>query len=195
MSMQPNLPQQATMELAMTAASAERSNRPRRLIILALLLLVGATVYTLLALGARAAATSRVAREAGELANLRIVVSGLTSLTAVDSSDEFKPNTTITQTLRERATALGLPDPGTTTDENTTIKAEGFVFRRYNSRIEGVEADALLHWMNDTTSGPNKIPGLQLYSVSLTPGRTLPPPPGHAGWNLRAVFSRWERKQ
>jgi hypothetical protein len=176
MSTQNSLPEQATLELAMTAAAAERSNRPRRLVIGAILLLAAATTYTLIALGSRSAAADRAGKESGELASLRVVVANLNA-------------------LREMATALNLPDPQTTTDENTTTKAEGFIYRKYNSRIEGAEADLLLRWVSGATSGPGKIAGLQLYSVSLTPGRTLPPPPGHAGWNLRAVFSRWERKQ
>jgi hypothetical protein len=179
----------------MTAAAAERSNRPRRLVIGAILLLAAATTYTLIALGSRSAAADRAGKESGELASLRVVVANLNAVTTAESSDEFLPNTKVTQTLREMATALNLPDPQTTTDENTTTKAEGFIYRKYNSRIEGAEADLLLRWVSGATSGPGKIAGLQLYSVSLTPGRTLPPPPGHAGWNLRAVFSRWERKQ
>lgn len=195
MSAQPALPEQARMELAMTAAAAERSNRPTRLVLGAFLLFLCALAYALMALGSKSAASLRATRAAGELANLRVVVADLKSAMQADSSDEFKPNTRIVASLREGATALGLPDPDFRTEESTTVKAEGFVYRRYSGKLIDQEPEVLLRWVRDATSGANRIAGLQLDSIALRPGRTLPPEPGHVVWNLDVIFSRWERKQ
>ncbi len=191
---QPGLPtEEARLELTVAAMSAARSNRPRHLVVAGVGLLAIALVYTLLEVGARGAAASEVAQARQDLKNLEQMKQEIVAAQAFGSTDDLKPDRRIVGTLQAMAQASGLPETVTVQEGEPYTKVEGFVQRKYSTKIDDQDPAHVLGWVA-TVTGEHGVPGLDVAELKLSPGRPLELA-GIIGWNLTVTFTRWERKE
>jgi hypothetical protein len=189
----------ARFELLMAAAAAERSNRPRALVVAACVLLVLALGYLLVSTVSRAAAVTRLAATRSEVRNLERVVNQLKELQATGTGDIHRAMNTTFGYIEKMAQSVGLPAVQVKSSEGTS-GPEGFVLRSYRATVVEQDPEKLLQWINKVEAGdlvPNDpidpTPGLQVGTIKLTPGKVLES--GKVGWNLDVTFKRWERRE
>jgi hypothetical protein len=195
---------EARLELAMAAANAERSNRPRHLVLAAAVALLISLVYLFVAMGSRASAASKLEHARIEIVNLEKVVGDVLATTQVGSSDRYAPNSRVIPYLEKFASHVGLPPVEVKPGTENTAGPEGFIQRAYRAVVTEQDPALLLQWVervshgeplpeNDKDPPPPPAVGLDISSIKLTPGRTNED--GKVLWSLDINFKRWERKE
>lgn len=174
------------------AAAARRSaqNRPRHLVILALLLLLVSAITLVLAYRSRQTAMEELDTERARARRVDEIVRELGELKARSSNGQpqfGQPLATVRSRIETAATRAGLRDPlpvpRTNTDTNVGGRTQ--VQRvRFTYDVKDPSLDALLQWV---TFSMEDVPDLDVYSLKLNPMTT------QGVWSLNIVFSRWER--
>lgn len=199
---------QARQELAMAAASAERSNRPKGLLAIALLLLVGAMVYAGSGVAARGATLRRVEaarREAGDVLAIAARVQGLRDK---QSSRGLVADPRVGKAIEELAAAAGVKADSSgkalvvPESEVTGLAVPGVAQKEYRADVKGQDPKALLEWLvNVQSSGDTR--GVEISYLTLRPetvagiagGPGGVSGPGTGGWSMDIKFVRWETRK
>lgn len=185
----PNGADDARLELAMAAMRSERRNRPRFLLLIALLVLVVAVVNLLWTFTSRAAASASLGRATASLANIQGVISQLQTLDERRASSKYEPDNDMEGKLSRYAVQLGLPRVEVAAKEPSS-SLKGFRKRTYTAQLPEEDPALLLSWVTKSTDGKT-FPGLEVEQFKMVPGRTLES--GKVGWTLDITFRRWER--
>lgn len=186
------LPEDARILLADSASSAERSNQPRYLVVLALGLVAVALVVTLLAWVQRASAEEELVTERAMTFQITRAVDELLAAKAED--DEFKSSRYsqdpfIVGKIETLARDAGLEGVTLAESDDSRTPPENYRRRKYSATLQPQEAEPLLTWINRALAD---IPGLELSSLEVQPGmKTLEGKPRFIG---SVVFTRWERR-
>lgn len=189
----PILGEDVRMELASSASSAERRNRPRGLIVLGGLALLGATGFLLYAWSAQASAAGARDAQASQLEGIRAEVNRLLALKARQGEQDVRlaPDSGIKPQLEALAEGAGMKP--VIVQETTEGSPTGGVGRRkYTVMLEDQPASGILQWL----AGATNISGLSVTMVDLSPDLTAPPETeeGARLWRGSVVFSRYERR-
>jgi len=186
--------QDRSLELAMTAMSAERSNRPRILILAAGLLLAIAIAYLGWGLVVSGAAKARLSKARGDYRNLESLVQQVRSNFDPTSTELYKPVTpsNVANKIQTHAESLGMPGVISSTGADIrSVNVKGYVQKQYSVNILEKDPRLLLQWLQKVVQD-NEVPGMDISRVKLTPGFKLPS--GAVGWNLEVTFKRWQRE-
>jgi hypothetical protein len=179
----------ASLELAMAAASAQNASRPRYLIVLASLLLVGAVAYLLWVITAQGAAAAQLNKAKVNLDTLKATIAQVRSVSDTASRQLYEPNQRVVNLLTTSAEQMGLPGvlPSTAADIRNV---KGYVIKQYSVSLAERDPSLLLAWLKRVTND-SEIPGLDLARVKFTPSFVLDN--GKVGWNMEVTFRRWQR--
>lgn len=183
----------ARIDVLAAASSAERSNRPMYLVILAGALLLGALIYLLIGAISSASAESERMAVATAFEVLRREADALKAIDDARSSPEnlarFEPNPSIIAELIAIANEEGLEGLAPNDQEDPSVRVEGYTRRRIRaSGLGAVPGDALFRWLTRAV----QIKGLEVYQFILRPAN--PAPDGEARWNAEILFVRWQRR-
>lgn len=174
------------LDLARRAATADRRNRPRRLVLGALLLLLAAAVALLAALGDRDEARTYLASESARATR---VASLLTRWEQLEQAGDdpghaallSAPDPYLQSGFAERATRAGLRGVPTAPENARTVGS----VRRLDYRFTGVtddNAETLLTWVDLCA---REIPGLWVSALTLRrQGQSIA---------LEVTFTKFER--
>ena len=175
--------------LAGLALRAERANRPRVVVLLALVVLVAALGWVGTAWMRRASADEALERAASFAQRNVEAASDLRDLKARASRREGAGGADPVATLRSRlidaadragiVSAQGLLPTRTRADRSP---GSSVVLNRFEYEVRDPSLPNLLAWV---ASAPGEVPGLEVYRVSITPEQQ--------SWLLRVEFARWER--
>lgn len=178
-----------SLELAMAAASAQNASKPRYLIVLASLMLVGAAAYLLWVITAQGAAARQLNKSQASLDTLKVTIAQVKTTYDPESMKRYEPNQRVINQLTTSAEQSGLPGvvPSTAADIRNV---KGYVIKQYSVSIAEKDPAVLLQWLQRVTND-SEIPGLDLARIKLTPGYKLPN--GVVGWNMEVTFRRWQR--
>ncbi|MBC7771269.1 MAG: hypothetical protein H7210_02120 [Pyrinomonadaceae bacterium] len=181
--------QEAALDLTMTAAATERSNRPRNWVVLAMLLFVVSLGYLLWIIASGGESMARLSKARNDYKNLDALVQQFKVSFDPAAASLLDPNPSVTNLLQTHAEQLGITDviasPGKETRNN-----RGYVAKQYSMRFIEKDPNLLIQYLSNVTTDP-KLAGLDIWSLKFTPGFKLPN--GSVGWNLEVGFIRWQR--
>ena len=179
----------ASLELAMAAASAQNASKPRYLIVFASLMLVFAVAYLLWVITAQGAAARQLNKSQASLDTLKVTIAQVKATYDPESMKRYEPNQRVINQLTTSAEQSGLPGvvPSTAADIRNV---KGYVIKQYSVSLAEKDPAVLLQWLQRVTND-SEIPGLDLARIKLTPGYKLPN--GVVGWNMEVTFRRWQR--
>lgn len=174
-------------ELATRAQNQQRTNSPRHLIILGLLLLIVSLIVLGIAWQTRAAAMRSNERAARELVKIENLISEIQALKLAQQQsgqvDIYKPLPEILSTLQNLAKQaqfeadLGLPRQPLSRPEGNAI------LKTYPYTVSDPSLEHLLDWVH---LSQEQIPGLQVRELSIQPR--------NQHWTLSITLVRYERK-
>jgi hypothetical protein len=182
---------QSRLELAVAAAAAERANKPRWLIVLGAMLLVGTTIFALVAANTRLTATNKVSDEwarTQRVLELKLALQKeVANLAAKGMVNDGLTNAKIEKLARDNQ--LTLKD--IVSDSPQTPMANlGLRQHQYNARAANQSPESILRWLIATQESP-ELPGLEINRLVFRPGTgTAENTPG---WNVEVYFNRWEK--
>lgn len=183
----------ARMSLADAAASAARRNRPRYLMLLGIVAIVGALIYALTAFASRATASGELAGEQDLTRQVRLAVEGLLATRADEAtqvqSARFAPDPRVLATLEQIGTSSALTGVSYAEAEDLRPAPAGMQRKKYTANMTNVDGEAMLKWV---TRALAEVQGLEITSIQLNPGAGTPE--GQARWSGQIIFTRWERK-
>ncbi len=181
------------MELASAASNTERRNRPRGLIVLGALALLGAIGFLAYGVMARASAAEARDAQAGQLSAIQTEVERLLSLKERQRQLDLRlaPDSGIKSQLESLAEGAGMK-PIVVTETTEGSAASGVGRRKYTILLEDQPAQGVLQWL----SGSAAISGLSVTSIDLSPDLSAPEgtPEGSRLWRGTVAFSRYERR-
>ena len=189
---------QARLELAMAAASTERANRPRGLVILALLLFVGAFFYAVSGWFARSATLRTVEAERETTRRLDLAADRVDTLRAKQSSRGLAADPRVGKAIEELASAAGLKADAAgkplvvPESEVTGLAVPGVAQKKYRGEIKGQDPTAIMQWLVGVQSS-TETRGVEISMVTLMPD-TVPAGTTSGGWSMTVEFVRWETR-
>ncbi|MEO0482537.1 MAG: hypothetical protein AAF138_02855 [Planctomycetota bacterium] len=173
--------------LAARAQSAEQSNRPRWMVIGAVVLLIVAGVYALTAQASRAGAERDRRNAASQLRAVRAELAKIETLrnTPIDANapvpiGERLPNLLSGLASAARRSGIGAELPVPAERDHATFGS--LVGKRYDYTIFDPDVGALLRFL---AAAVEETPALLIHSVSLRPQNDR--------WQMIVSFLRWER--
>lgn len=177
--------------LAASAAMAERRNRPRHLLILAMVLLLVSCLMLLWSMSSRNAASTDLSNATAEAQRVQNLISEWKSLKA-SSADTSKmklnePLTTFYSKIESAATRSGVKEriPSAQAQSETRDARSGAVQKRIRyQRVSDPDLGALVRWIQ---AACEDVPGLEVYSLKVQPLTA------QGLWQIDVTFSRWER--
>lgn len=192
----------ATMSLVLAAAGAERRNRPRALVLLAIALLVAAGVFALFSYQSLARAKGAIAFQREQTRTISDLANEINAITQQEATLIFDPDESVAGKLEAIGADLGLQPPvlinqlpgGAVPGVANVIK------KQYNPRnaLRSIEIGPLVTWLA-RASDPAFIQGLTPTTIRLRALRTgatdKPAGPGEADWELDVKFTRIERER
>lgn len=177
-------------EIAAVAAAAARRNRPVHLVVAACVLLVGSLAMAGSAYLSRLAAARALDRYALENQYAKAYIEKITELRAQaggragsDLPGVNDPVPTILRQIQEQAAAAGLSVPAPA-ESNVAISNTPYTRRELLYTFTSDSIDKVFAWV---TSVGERLPGTEVYSISLTPI------PASRSWSVRLAFARFER--
>lgn len=190
---------QARIELAMAAATAERANRPRGLVMVAGLMLLAAIIYAGSGYFARAATLGRVEAERTKSRQVLASVAKVQDLRDKQASRGLISDPRVGKAIEELATAAGVTQDATgralivPESEATGIAVPGVAQKKYTARVTGQDPKALMQWLvNVQSSGETR--GVEISMVALRPDAALASA-RNGGWSMDVEFVRWETRK
>lgn len=189
---------QARMELSMAAASAERANRPRGMVILAGLLLIGAVIYAVSGLMARAATLENVESARSRARELDAITDRIKALQLQQATRGLKADPRVSKAIEELAAAAGVKADAAgkplvvPESEVTGIAVPGVTQKKYAAKVTGQDPKALLQWLVGVqSSGDTK--GVEIFQLTLRPDASSAGVVS-GGWSMDIEFVRWESR-
>ncbi|MEO1717655.1 MAG: hypothetical protein AAFR76_11140 [Planctomycetota bacterium] len=180
------LTDEARLRMFRRASDAERSNRPRWMVMLAGLIFAAALVYALLGWFDRRDALDALRGARAGDSNLTLVLSEIERLREPPETGDmgpFPPLDTPQTELQRLATRAGLDtlDPPTARESevNERISRRTFTYRS----VRHPSPEGLLRWLDSVERG---IIGMRVQYIDLKPNRA------RDGWELSVTFSRLE---
>lgn len=176
---------------ASAAAVEIRRNRPRHLLVLAMVLLLVACITLMWSLSSRNAARDDLEQARRQAANIERLVGEWRALKA-DGADAGKmklnePLTTFYSKIETAATKAGvkelIPSPQPQGDSRDVRTGAVQKKIRYQ-RVLDADLGALVRWMEGACED---VPGLQVYALRVQPLTA------QGLWQVDVTFSRWER--
>jgi hypothetical protein len=181
---------ESRFELAMAAAGRERANRPRILVVLAVVALLIALLAAVLGLTARAKARTRLAATLGEQTRVDQMLKEWDDLKQQEQASAGPSGTgqhlgDLDSRMEDMARRAGIKDTPPHPRPNTpTTRAGVKVFEYAYTGIKDPSPKPLLEWCRLAAA---EIPGLEVYSIDLKPDPN--------NWTMDVIFRRWERVQ
>jgi len=175
-------------QMALTAASRERANRPRALIVGAGALFVVAALIALVGLGARARAASGLRAEARRQGD---VVARIRELETLRAAQEAAATPTgeplsvleLAQKMGDIAQEVGMKDRLAPPREISETRGRIVVKRYTFQNVRNAELAPMIEWLARAT---REVPGLEVFGLELVPDAS--------GWNMtNLTLRRWER--
>lgn len=182
--------EESRLQVAVVAGATERSNRPRFMLILAGLLLLGAAGYAGVQAQALGAARAQVRSQENRAQQINALVAELRAAHAQQQLDALPRDVQTTDKLQRLGRYLGLPETLAINERGESAGAAGFTNRIYSANFTAPDAGAVLEWLVAAT-GENTfgISGVQVRSVRLRPQHNN----SAGGWAVEVVLSRIER--
>ena len=204
------------LELTMAASSTERTNRPKFLLVLAGVVLIGALIYALTGVSARLSASQRIEEANSSTRRVMSLVERVKATTASPLEANLAPDPRLGAKLEQAASAIGLTLVGdiSTVVTSSAGSGAGLQQREFNARVENADPAQILAWLA-AAQDQKQFPGLHVYNINLVPGGKTPTatPPGprpgspptaqpvdpneprySGGWSMNVKFIRFERK-
>lgn len=184
--MRRKLSEESRFELTLGAATRERRNRPIAALVLAGLVVIGAAVFALYAVGARAAARLELRRALSDQAQAEVKVAEWTRMVERDGASpqgtggksEFRASR-----MEELATRAGMKNrPNAPASPEDKSRPGIVVYKHVYTGVQDPSLAALVEWVRLAT---DEISGLELESLMVRPEP--------AGWRMDVSFRRWER--
>ncbi len=184
-----HLDDDARFELAMAAGSRERRNRPRHLVIFALVVLTAALITLALGLSRQAGASASLRSEARRHADVVTLVAQLkdyreraAAMGSVGTFDPMPVVTTLQNLFSQAGMTRSLTPPQESSQQHRATEG-AFIIKTYDYRnLQSPELAPLMRWIE---LAHQQIPGLGVSKVDLQVGP--------AGWTLNISFTRAER--
>ncbi len=192
----------AAMSLVLAAAGAQRRNRPRVLVMLATLLLVGAGVFALTSYQSLAKARGAIEFQRERTRTVGALASEITAMIELEKTLIFEPDPTVASKLEALGELVQLETPVLMEQRPGGAPAGTVNVTRslYSPRsaLRSVEIGPLLAWLAKACDG-SVVEGLTPMSIRLRALRTgptdKPAGPGEADWEMEVKFSRMERDE
>lgn len=187
--------EQARLELSVAATAAERANRPRTLVWLGALLVVGATIALAMTMSSRTKESLRLGRARDAALGLERQKAELDALTEQVRSRGLEPDPRMAATLEAMATVAGLQLQGGISDNTDGMGnlPGGMVRKTYTARVmPGQDPAAIMHWLSDTQN-PDVIKWLEISQLKFSPAHAAGKG-AMGGMNVEVKFSRYEKK-
>lgn len=181
--------QEAALDLTMTAAATERSNRPRNWIVLALVLLVVSLGYLAWIITSSGESSAKVTKARNDFKNLQSLVQQFKANFDPAAASLLDPNPSVTNLLQTHAEELGIRDVIASAG-NDTRNIKGYVSKQYSVNFSEKDPNLLLQYLSRVTTDP-RLAGLDIWRMKLLPGFRLAS--GSIGWSLEVGFKRWQR--
>ena len=184
--------EQARLELSVAASAAERANRPRHLLALACLALIGAVIYLGFGLFQRAGARAKIAGARDQARQITDALARLEAASAGAVNRGLDPDAYMNSKIQALANTAGLTLNGTVTDQEISgASVPGMQQKRYSASGTNQDPEAIFAWLNSTRID-SSVRGLELRQLQLRPGGLSSS--GQPGWSFDVDFVRWERK-
>lgn len=177
----------ARLELGMAAAAASRRNRPKGLIVVTTLLLVGACVYALVQARARSAAIRDLEARRTRLGQIEQLGQELEQMKTRQAIRGLEADPYTASKLETMAAAANFKLTGPVSDSDAGGGVTGLVQRKYSARAQNQNPVALLTWLQMTQG--TDIPQLEIARVSIRPGSA------EGAYNADIDFTRWEKRK
>lgn len=184
-------PNRHEMELIAAAASAERSNRPRWLIMLASLVFVGAMIYLLMSMGGLARARTSLSQAEEQYTTVQRRAEAYRKQ-ATELANRAVPEDNATALkMEELGNLVGLQMRVTEPDRYPGYNERGVRRRALNVELSNADPALFTSWLH-TVMNSEDLRGLQIRTLSMEP---QPPRPGQpVGWRITVAFDRLERR-
>lgn len=186
--------EQARLELAVAAGSAERANRPRGLIYLGVLAVAAGTIALFMSFGARSAASDKLVEQQNRLKRIVESRDEIARVSKALDSRGVTPDTRIASRLEALAAAVNLELAGPVSDaDDMTATMTGAVRKVYTAQVRvGEDPTDVLRWLatvqNDESTRNLEITQLKISQVGGTSGKG-----GQTSTEVR--FARWEKRE
>lgn len=182
-------PNRQEMELIAAAAGAERSNRPRWLIVLAAVLFAIALIYLMTSMGALAQARGGLSKAEEQLATVQDRVEKYRAeATAVAERAVPEDNATAPK-MEQLASLVGLDVQ--VTDDLDNYNDRGVRRRTLRASLTNADPGLFLSWIH-TVVQSDDLRGIQIRTLNMRP--QVPRPGEPVGWNVDITFDRLERR-
>jgi hypothetical protein len=185
----------ARFELSLAAMSHERRSRPRGILVIAVVALVGAIVFAGLGVSARSAARAEARRAIGDVAAVQMMAEELGRLDAAERDPGGSggvrinnPNPLLLTRMEELARQAGLQTPRQPTerrpssDQRPGIRVTHYHYGENPNQITHSSLEAMLEWLRLATG---EELGMEIMGLNLKPDGN--------NWKLSVTFRRWER--
>lgn len=170
----PSSREEARMELSMAASAAERANQPRWIVVLGVLLLVAACVFTLWTWSQRSTALAQAERERLKTKRIVDIRNQLEIESAKLAARATLPDPRTGQYIEQLASSAGISTPPTVADQLLGgASVGGMVQRKYTARLNSEDPLNVLNWLASTQTSP-LTPGLEITRLVLRPGAPAP---------------------
>ncbi len=186
------LSEETRMELAGSAGTAARRNRPLWLILLGGALLGAALIYALYGLSLGGVATAALARQSARATEIEQLVARINAIKQSDSasSDRFRVDPALVSKLESAARDVGLSITISLNEIDKTSRVKNLARRRLTIEVKEQTARAILGFVE--RSGES-VTGIEFASVRLQPGKTKTEA-DEATWDATLKFTRWEQQ-
>jgi hypothetical protein len=183
------LSEDARLELSMAAAARERRNRPRGLVFGAIALLVIAAVAAGMGIKAQRRAVRSLRHALEDQAQVEAMASEFKALTeqerAAGTQRAGEPLPNFRSQMETLATQAGLSTHPALT-ELPADRQGSVVVRTWSCDFQEASVKSVLEWLRRATVEPmTRIPGLEVFSLELTPAGEK--------WQVKLRLRRWER--
>lgn len=181
----------ARTELGIAASVSERKNKPKVLVVLALLLLLGAGIYAATQFQARGEALAKLNERRERTEAIRRLVGEIETLKKKETARGLDPDPRVAAKLETLAEGVGFKLSGPVSDAES-MSTGVMVQKKYSARAANQDPVALLRWLQATQSG--ETPGLEIARLSVRPGAGGGGG-GEGAYNVDIDFTRWEKRK
>ncbi len=181
---------QRGIETAMAAGARERANKPRHVVMIAVVVLVIAGVYGLMSWSKLSGAKRELRGLNSQYASTKRLMNEIESIEQNQSG--FEQTTYGVSIIEGLATSVGLEGTRVSekTDEDRSLKPLGLRPKRYTTEVRNAEPEKLLQWLI-TVMSADELDGIDIDLLKLKQERSRTPDQG--GWTMNVQFVRYEK--
>ncbi|MFT3683481.1 MAG: hypothetical protein QM783_00920 [Phycisphaerales bacterium] len=182
-----------TARAALTAAAngAARANRPRWLIYLGAVAVVGAILFALYNVTRNVAAQSALKNAQSQLASVETEVKKIKAIQDADATvggDRTAPDSHRLSKISRIGVECGLVIATESEgDDFRGTPSKAVKRKRYDFKVNNQLAAPVLTWLKRVTA---ELDGTQINRIEFSPADGIE---GKPGWNVSVTFTRWER--